>query len=308
MENIDLKKFYKKFEKGCYNDVGTLHFCSPVENSESISNKVSDTYYKIYAIKTKFSPSQNIFTIEEIESPKYCIYFKYWFYDQIINYELDDTELMKLFDLKGRLYLDGIFPCKFNIKDLEEIKKVRLLLYYLLNCAVSTTSAPIYNIFCSYGLSKCLNEVIDLYNIRTKCDTIYHDNLCKELNEYYQATRIERLPMFECDEGIGTPVYNSLQEETPANIVLQERILPESGNSLVRKSIIATILIFGLLFIFFVLHKVTPFKRHLRDTFLKKRKIEHKQKEEQNEFAEYMSEYDNMKNFKDEHQLLFYVS
>ncbi|GAW84574.1 variable surface protein, partial [Plasmodium gonderi] len=167
---------------------------------------------------------------------------------------------------------------------------------------------PIYNIFCSYGLSKCLNEVIHLYNDRKICNNNSPDNLCKELNEYYQATKVEKLPLFECDEGIGTPVYNELQEKSTANIALQERMLPKSGNFLVRKSIIATILIFGLFFIFVVSLKVTPFERYLRDTLLKKRNVDHKQKEEQNKFAEYMLEYDKMKNFNREYPLLYYAS
>ncbi|GAW84687.1 variable surface protein, partial [Plasmodium gonderi] len=80
MKNEELKNFYKIFEKGCYNDQGSWHFCAQLEKSETIDENVKNIYYKFQAMKSRLQNSPYEFMLKEKNTDKFCIYLKYWFY------------------------------------------------------------------------------------------------------------------------------------------------------------------------------------------------------------------------------------
>ncbi|CAI7720301.1 PIR protein [Plasmodium vivax] len=318
-KNPHIKKFYDEFNKGCKLDDNIWHYCSKIPEEKSTDSDVEELYYKIEAIKTKgdMSSNEELHSFEEY-STKGCTYLKYWLYDQIITNGFDETKIKALFNLlekilekNSELFIDEHLTCKFRILELEDIKKIKLLLDYLFNYNFERNEHDIYNIICKYGFSDCLNRIIDLYNNNGNCKNPYSKNFCEELDECIKVYDKSELPKLRCDGDKGSPIdpktsndpgtdqgsssSDTLETESPRIGSPEESTIPQSENGLTNKSTTAIFSVVGTVLTFFCLYKFTPSGRWIREKILGKKSLRRKLDEEKNKFLEHSLQPDNIK-------------
>ncbi|GAW84258.1 variable surface protein [Plasmodium gonderi] len=304
MRDNNVKKYYKKFENGCSNNKNDMYYCSPLLE-EGIHADVKYIYYKIYAIKTKLETLDNEFTPDEKNSDKFCIYFKYWFYDQIISKALDESNTQKIFELLYNLNLSHHITCPHNTLKIEEIKTIQLLLYYYLDLTLDINEGSVYNMLCTYGLRDCLNEFIDIYHNYIISEEKKSDNICKELAQLLNNHSKKHLPILECEGGTGKPKSVVLDIESYSNHKGEGTSDSQSERGIIHYSITTILSLVGALIIFFILYKVRinlimkeniiiHIDRWLHNTILKIRNKNHNQEYIQKELYENISNQNNI--------------
>ncbi|SCA60517.1 VIR protein [Plasmodium vivax] len=331
-KNPHIKKFYDEFNKGCKLGDNIGYYCSEIPEGKSINSNVKELYHKVQAIKTKAEMGENeeLLSLNDY-STKGCTYLKYWLYDQIITIGFDETKTQELFDLwkeilqnNFELTLDYGLTCKFRIFELEDIKKIKLLLDYLLNYNLDKYYHDLYNIICTYGCNDCLNSIFDSYNNSDICQDEYSENFCKELHECINVYGISKLPKLRCERNKGSLIHPSESEDSITSQVYAsgdtretksqhdvspvESHVPQSEMELTNKSTTAIFSLVGTVLTFSCLYKFTPSGRWIREKILRRKSLRCKLDEEKNKFLEHSLQPDNVKLYNEERHLSYHPS
>ncbi|SBT83945.1 PIR protein [Plasmodium ovale] len=263
----------------------------------------------------------NVYFKETLEDLKeYCIYFKYWLYDQILSIDYYESNISKIYEewekeLKGEMYGNLSYQCTFNKLQLDDIKKLKSIYAFKL---IFYNNIDIFNnekykpcIFLN-TLGKGLNEYISSIDKCTKEDP--PGNYCKEFNEFrkiYQdniywknsATEIEYIELNDETENCALSIK---QLETPllleykngTNILhISDKPIKFKSNSIIT-GISAMSSVTGISLLLLYLYRFTP----LKSIFLNRAQTNNKKfniiGEEMNDFTSGISklEHTDMEN------------
>ncbi|SCO73011.1 VIR protein [Plasmodium vivax] len=148
---------------------------------------------------------------------KRCIYFKYWFYDQILKKKINDSEVDNLIKdciSKKNLYSsDESFSCKFYELNLDNIKEIKKLYHFLIIYNIYKNNDIYPSAYCQY-----INVVSDIINNNNRrCDSHSNDAYCHEYNTYikpYIKEDILPLPEDKCEKPTPSISTQGVNEKT----------------------------------------------------------------------------------------------
>ncbi|VUZ93923.1 PIR protein [Plasmodium vivax] len=132
------------------------------------------------------------------EKSKYsCKYLKYWFYDQAIANNINESDIDFFPSLWSNLVrsLPGIrdFPCEFYSLKLDEIKEIKQLYdYFALYDGYPDEALRNFKIYDSVHC-KYFKEAIDFYKrMKSRCPNNESSEYCKEFHEYSKDSKFEK--------------------------------------------------------------------------------------------------------------------
>ncbi|SBT02903.1 PIR Superfamily Protein [Plasmodium ovale curtisi] len=303
IKNNDLKVIYEELENVC-TEGNYYYYCTGPPDENTKNNKVKKLQYKFQGNKNRLLLNNGEFKLFNVNLNKWCTYFKYWIYDQVITNVLDDNDITEVFKLlehddkviefyKGELYN----TCKFNIFKLEEVKKMKLLYDYFENYDSEKNKSSINELICNSEYKKDLSEIIDFYiNRSTYCEK-QSNVYCKELDECVKAYGVDNLSVLQCngdninlpqaqasqslDSNNGEYTVSSSPGDTGEN--LKSNYGHMSGEHISIKTTAAySLSVIGIFGVFLFLYKLTPFgswlKKYILNISNKPNNIEHKAK------------------------------
>ncbi|CAI7720790.1 PIR protein [Plasmodium vivax] len=150
-----------------------------------------------------------------------CIYMKYWFYDQLLNNNINDDEIDIFYNYwespPKKIHLDKNLTCdiyRIKSKDIKEIKKIYN--YFVFYDRYNNFSAINYNknggLYCNY--QKWFSE---FYKAKEEvCLSNETKEICKELNTYVKKYITEN-------------ILSSLTEECEQNKITQSSRAIDNG-------------------------------------------------------------------------------
>ncbi|SBS82005.1 PIR protein [Plasmodium ovale] len=180
-----LHTFYFEFNENCnVNDDNSQ--CVYFLSNKDVGNAAKELYKKfVRNINTLTKHSSHFNSIDKgIKIENRCIYFIYWFYDQLLSKNISQTEIDAFFKeweiQKNNMFVGNDYACEiYNIK-LNEIKKIKKLYNYLVsydrhkNYRI-TNDKRNNNIYCYY-----IKGFFNLYNeIATTCNGNNEGEHCK---------------------------------------------------------------------------------------------------------------------------------
>ncbi|SBS91919.1 PIR Superfamily Protein [Plasmodium ovale curtisi] len=138
-------------------------------------------------------------------------YLKYLFYNIVIFNKLYYNVVRKLLNLRN--YNDGKFKClihinkdidssiycKFHKLKLEDIIRIKLLLYYLANYDVTENKRNISEIICKRKHELLLTYIITNYNQLHMCNNVFPE-FCNEFDECKRICGEDKLSTYHCNE------------------------------------------------------------------------------------------------------------
>ncbi|SBS89874.1 PIR Superfamily Protein, partial [Plasmodium ovale curtisi] len=179
--------------------------CKSYEIKETIDDDyvkefLQKLHHNLYKICSTINESDNGYFKKTPEDEKeYCIYFKYWLYDEILSNEYYISNINKIIKewenkINDEKYSTFRNLCSFNKleqSDIEKLKRIyafKLILYD--NANIFNTEK---NKNCTY-LSE-LGKGLKLYSESvTKCSTPGNeDNYCKEFKEFLNIYKLDKL-------------------------------------------------------------------------------------------------------------------
>ncbi|GAW84483.1 variable surface protein, partial [Plasmodium gonderi] len=193
LHKTELHEFYTKFNRECSPDSDDT-YCSIGFTFENTDPLVKKFYNKIFwNLKNLLNEDSKYFIINhsKTENKKRCIYFMYWFYDQVLKNkfrEKDITTIVSHWNAQKNIFLDdpNNFPCSFyniNLKDIKDMKHLYdYLIFYDKYKDFSIINYKIFNsLHCNY-----IRRAINLYNNKViECSAARKKSLyCEEFNEY----------------------------------------------------------------------------------------------------------------------------
>ncbi|CAG9474670.1 unnamed protein product [Plasmodium vivax] len=148
---------------------------------------------------------------------KRCIYFKYWFYDQILKKKINDSEVDNLIKdciSKKNLYSsDESFSCKFYELNLDNIKEIKKLYHFLIIYNIYKNNDIYPSAYCQY-----LNEISDIITKNNRrCKSHSNEAYCNEYNTYinpYIREDILSLPQNKCEKLTSSISTQGVDEKT----------------------------------------------------------------------------------------------
>ncbi|SBT55769.1 PIR Superfamily Protein [Plasmodium ovale wallikeri] len=276
----DIQKFYDELEVACDNSFS--HSCKKeIPNKEEINANVKKFYHKINSNQSKLLFIRDNFTVFKRELPKRCMYFKYWFYDQVITNEFDDKQIAQIFKLFedhdnkiefNMSYLredkkptdDDAYTwhmCKILYSNLDQIKKLKLSLDYIENYDKTKNSSTISKVICNSEYKDYINKIIELCNSKSGDSYQQSKYICDELDEFKKIHDINKLFKMQCNAEHES-LYGDLQARFPS----------PTTNLNMNRTISASLSTVALFGIFSFLYKLTPFGPWIRNHVLSTRK------------------------------------
>ncbi|SBT58404.1 PIR Superfamily Protein [Plasmodium ovale wallikeri] len=310
--NQDIQKFYNKLERTCDNNFS--HPCiKAIPIKEEIKENVKTFYHKISENQSKLLLIKDNFSVFKGELSKRCMYFKYWFYDQVITNGFDNKQIEQIFKLfdglnkKIEFYIahqhdnngftdsadSPLFPCKICYFNLDQIKKLKLSLDYIENYDKTKNTSTISKVICNSEYKDYINEIIELCNSKSGDSYQQSKYLCDELDEFKNIHDINELFKMQCNAEHES-LYGDLQARFP---------LPTTNLNMNRtiSASLSTVALFG---IFSFLYKLTPFGPWIRNHVLSTRKSLFKANEENSEeLPENLLDYVDTNSQRDNHNI-----
>ncbi|SBT55643.1 PIR Superfamily Protein [Plasmodium ovale wallikeri] len=259
--NQDIQKFYNKLEGTCDNNFS--HPCiKAIPIKEEIKENVKKFYHKISENQSKLSLINDNFGVFKRELPKRCMYFKYWFYDQVITNGFDNIQIGQIFKLfenpnnniefnmsylradKNPRDYDAYtwHMCKIFYSTLDDIKKLKLSLDYIENYDKTKNTSTMCKAICNSEYKDYINEIIELCNNEFKK---IHD-----INESYKM---------QCN----------VEDDSLFGGLHQARSTSPSTSLNVNRTILASFFIVAIFGIFSFLYKLTTFGPWLHMSVMK---------------------------------------
>ncbi|SBT83659.1 PIR protein [Plasmodium ovale] len=290
--NSNAMKLFNELDKVC--TINDPHIYSCVNSNRVISNKpFTELLRKIFTILKNSFHDKDIYFKGNIH-PKFdlCVYYKYWFYRQLINSDLKEKDVEELFTEYRRnklTIIESLYdPCKISTKTLKDVKIIKVLYDHIL---FSSSEDESHNVikeikkckFCDYFKSS-LEDVMEHKKIT--CHTVSSNSFCMEHNSHLKSIiNLDDVSSLSCEyDAITThkhqnnvlPVSNNLGSEpqiaSPVNVMQHPRsdsdtpsdnAIPEDNNIL-AKSTIGGVTTFGIFFTLFSLYKFTSFGSSIR--------------------------------------------
>ncbi|SBS94839.1 PIR Superfamily Protein [Plasmodium ovale curtisi] len=284
--NSNAMKLFNELDKVCTTDDPHINVC--VNSNRIISNKpYTELLRKIFTILKNSFHDKDIYFKGNIH-PKFdlCVYYKYWFYRQVINSDLEENDFNEL-SLEFRRHITSIIghiyaPCKIHTKKLKDVKIIKVLYDHILFPSSEDESHNVIKEikkckFCDYFKSS-LEDVMEHKKIT--CHTISSNAFCMEHNSHLNSIiNLDDVSSLSCEyDAITThkhqnnvlPVSNNLGSEpqiaSAVNVMQHPRsdsdtpsdnAIPE--DIILAKSTIGGVATFGIFFTLFSLYKFTSF-------------------------------------------------
>ncbi|SBT55991.1 PIR Superfamily Protein [Plasmodium ovale wallikeri] len=290
--NSNVLKLFNELDKVCTTNDPHPKAC--VYSNRIISNKpFTELLRKIFSILKNSLHKEDIYFKGNIH-PKFdlCVYYKYWFYRQIINSELgekDVEELFREFRMNKLAIIESLYdPCKINTKTLKDVKIIKALYDHILFPSSEDESHNVIKEikkceFCDYFKSSLENV---MQNSKIICHTFSPNAFCMEHSSHlnsiinlddlsslsceYDAKNTHKhrnnvLPVsdnLESEHQIASAV-NSMQHQGSDLDTQSDHAIPEDNNVL-AKSTIGGVTTFGIFFTLFSLYKFTSLGSSMR--------------------------------------------
>ncbi|SBS89659.1 PIR Superfamily Protein [Plasmodium ovale curtisi] len=312
-KNPYIQKFYNELESTCDNNIS--YSCKKeIPNKEEINENVKKFYHKISENQTKLLITGNNFSVFKGELSKRCMYFKYWFYDQVITNEFDNKQMQQLFKLFGDLnnkiefyithqrenydFTDSSdstwFRCKICYSNLDDIKKLKLSLDYIENYDKTKNTSIISEVICNSEYKDYINEIIELCNSKSGESYQQSKYLCDELDDFKKIHNIKVLFKMHCNA----------EHESLSGVLQQARFSSFTTNLNVNKTISASLSIVAIFGIFSFLYKLTPFGPWISNHVLRTTKSLFKANEDNTkELPENLLDYVDTNSQRDNHNI-----
>ncbi|SBS91776.1 PIR protein [Plasmodium ovale] len=290
--NLNALKLFNELDKVCTTNDPRLNAC--VNSNRIISNKpFTELLRKIFTILKSSHVNKDIY-FEGAIHPKFdlCVYYKYWFYRQIINSELGEKDVEELFTeyRKNKLtIIESLYDlCKINTKTLKDVKIIKVLYDHILFPSSEDESQNIIKEikkceFCNYFKSS-LKDVIK--NSKIICYTFSSNAFCMEHNSHLKSIiDLDDVSSLSCEYDAKTThkhqnnvllvsdnlrsepqiasAVNEMQYQRSDSDTQSENAISEDNNILAR-STIGGVTTFGIFFTLFSLYKFTSFGSSIR--------------------------------------------
>ncbi|CAG9474499.1 unnamed protein product [Plasmodium vivax] len=295
---IEHSKFYKIYNEydnecniysnvdACYKDTKGL-LSSPSKENELLK-KLYSNLYKIFS--TLNNITNDYFVNNPINDEKLCyLCLKYWLYDQIITKDLEDGQIIALFEgwknhIENEIIYKNLKPCKFynlNKDEINNIRKVYALytIFYENNKNWGSCNSDKCEYMDYFG--EALDEFIN--GINSCSGKPSTDNYCKEFDEFVNLCKDKNQNagisiyheymgyspdgsnkyLLSVEKYKDKPLYIYLKDEKLLNFVKTSHFISTKN----RTTIAATSVVgsaIGLSSIFYYFYKFTPFGSPLR--------------------------------------------
>ncbi|SBT84801.1 PIR protein [Plasmodium ovale] len=264
-KNPDIQKFYNELEVACDNN--TSHPCiKAIPNKEEINENAKKLYHKMIANQSKLSLITDNFSVFKGDLPKRCVYFKYWFYDQVINNELDNKQIEQILKLLKDIdnnmefnitclredknpmdkYAYKWHKCKIHYSILDDIKKLKLSFDYIENYDIKKNTSTISKVICNSEYKDYINEIIELCKSESGDSYQQSKYLCDELDEFKKIHNINALFKMQCNA----------EQESLSGDLQQARFSSPTASLNENRTISASLSIVAIFGIFSFLYKV----------------------------------------------------
>ncbi|SBS89715.1 PIR Superfamily Protein [Plasmodium ovale curtisi] len=312
-KNPDIKNFYNELESTCHNNF-SHHCIKAIPNKELIKENVKNFYRKFSENQSKLFRTGDNFSVFKREPSKRCMYFKYWFYDQVITNEFDNQQIEQIFKLLEDLNNNMVFnitclredknpndydaytlhKCKIHYSNFDHIKKLKLSLDYIENYDKTKNTSIISEAICNSEYKDYINEIIELCNNKSGDSYQKSKYLCDELDEFKKIHDINELFTMQCN----------VEHELLSGDLQQARFSSLTTNLNVNRTISASLSTVALFGIFSFLYKLTPFGPWIRNHVLRTQKNLFKVNEENTtELPENLLDYVDTNSQRDNHNI-----
>ncbi|SBT55998.1 PIR Superfamily Protein [Plasmodium ovale wallikeri] len=132
-KNTALYKVYNKFLQTCdHNGDESYKYCGLDDQYANVNPSVRLFFEKVKSILNRIRYMQDEYFLDiKYEKGNVCTYFKYWFYDQIIDKEFKGNQITELFDiLEKEKDLFSNANCDYHAMKLNEMKTIKTLYDY----------------------------------------------------------------------------------------------------------------------------------------------------------------------------------
>ncbi|KMZ77196.1 hypothetical protein PVIIG_06346 [Plasmodium vivax India VII] len=205
--NSKFYKIYEVFYKPCTIFSDNSVSCCPQStnfgaNSSEVTQILKDLYSNLYRIYDSIVGTNNTY-FDDVEAKDYKLCYtslKYWLYDQIINGELEQTEINDIFtgwenNIKNKISIDPPHRCLFNKLTLDEMKRLKnIYALYTVLYDNNATFVTCNNNTCKYleYIGKGLDELISSINsCSIKSNQTYYCNEFKEFVDLCKEENVE---------------------------------------------------------------------------------------------------------------------
>ncbi|SBS92172.1 PIR Superfamily Protein [Plasmodium ovale curtisi] len=311
-KNHDIQKFYDELERTC--DKSFSHHCiKEIPNKEVINENLKKFYRKIRENQSKLLITGDNFSVFKRDPSKRCMYFKYWFYDQVITNEFDNQQIELIFKLLKDLNNNMEFnitclredknpkdydaytwhKCKIHYSNLEDIIKLKLSLDYIENYDKTKNTSTISKVICNSEYEEYINDIIELCNSKSGVSYQQSKYICDELDEFKEIHSINELFKMHCNaEHESLSGLQQARSSSPTTSLNVNRTISAS---------LSTVALFG---IFSFLYKLTPFGPWIRNHVLRTQKNLFKVNEENTkELPENLLDYLDTNSQRDNHNI-----
>ncbi|SBT55374.1 PIR Superfamily Protein [Plasmodium ovale wallikeri] len=328
-KNSNIQNFYNELYTTCSGD--TRHSCLRSPSQKYPGNTAFHNFIKSCSTnQIKFVSISDQFNNFKREPLKRCMYFKYWFYDQIITNGFDNEKIIEIFEVLSQFHNKIEFPiidnhenirtiasdvdsqiiCQIHISNLSDIKKIKLSFDYLENYNSNDGTSGINKLICKRTQKNDMNEVINICINKVGDADEKSQLICEELDEYMKMHGIEQLSEVKCDaedeelssddefdSDLGVSPMDSLDSPTPSN------------DPNVMRSISVSLSLVAIFAIFLFLYKLTPLGTSLRRYIKKSSNILHNlRKKEQEELSQHSTNLDMVNFYNEPHNIAYHAS
>ncbi|SBT01899.1 PIR Superfamily Protein [Plasmodium ovale curtisi] len=285
-KNENLGNMYRKFEDMCSLD-DNKKYCLIDKDEYNISDNVQKLHNNLYGNKVKYDASNAEFSTFYEYPKKFCFFFKYWLYDQIILKKISDSqinEVLKTLNNGGKFQfvMAQNYTCNFNILKLDKIKEMKLLFDYIGNYDTKKKKSAINDKICDSAYKGTINNMISLYNDRhMKCGKASNE-YCTEFDECMEIFNVHKLCKLQCSEErahsmeeqsvcsiLSSFPHDSSQPYPPDGKLQEESIDGHNENPSISITMTVIPILLTILVAFPILYKITPFGPWLRKSITK---------------------------------------
>ncbi|GAB68673.1 VIR-like CYIR protein [Plasmodium cynomolgi strain B] len=278
LKSTDLYYFYHNyFDIGCDNVDNSIYSCDAINSDKSLDSFPREFYIKLER-NLKLIPKLSAEPPEgkSKDENKLCFYLKYWFYDQSITKEIENTQITQLLSMLQQNIRDKCSECacELDVKSLYDINGLKQYYdYYLFLEAYGNTSRMSEEIY-SKEYCKYIGDARISYLLNTTICSEKNSEYCNEFIKYIMPyVNIDEVSSISCqaDDSLddvmdyslsSTMGYNSESYPVipPSKETSQPKSIgqssPSSEDTNGKTSTITSVSSVGIGFILFLLYKV----------------------------------------------------
>ncbi|SBT58500.1 PIR Superfamily Protein [Plasmodium ovale wallikeri] len=186
LKSSELYRFYNKFNEKYDINNNSISLDS-LFSSEKIG--VRKIYKKLWSNLYRLLKNHADFNGITKANNKRCIYLKFWFYDHLLNEEVDESDITNFYDLweqvKKLLFTRNNSPCEFYRMELKDIKDIKKLYDYFIFYEAFMYEKILKDY--THNNARCyyLNTTFDVFDQRkSECNTQDNTGYCAEFKTY----------------------------------------------------------------------------------------------------------------------------